>query len=940
MTTAAELFARVLEQPAHRQDAFLLRCTRKEPVLREEVQSLLRANRDAAGFLDSSPEPLSEALAEPLTTAVPGHRLIQKIGEGGSGTVHLAREEGSLRRNVAVKFLKRDGLSSSALERFDFERSVLATLQHQGIAKIFRAGTTEIGCPYYTMEWVDGQPIDTYANRRTLPVRTRVELFLEVCVAVAHAHQRGVIHGDVKPSNVLVSDVDGAPCPKLIDFGIAQVIGTDPVDATTTFGTLRSMSPEQRRGATPDTRCDIYALGVLLRWLLLGPPEGPSNGLSLIQGYEALSEDDRAALAGSRSTSAGRLWRALHGDLDHIVRKATSPDPKDRYQTVQALEQDLRATLGHRPLPSRPTRPGEILRKLVRRNPLGTIATLLALATGAVLLERTGRLESMNEAAAARENRAEADRRAWQDAADTTLRFFDQVFEQAAPDRPSGPATVRHLIDTAEEQFENTQPAVPLVRARIALSLGRIRARLLQYEKAIPLLREAHALLAEALPEDSRELAYLRIDFAQSIAASGHTDESRSLLKQALETLSEIAGEPRAFDARGSLAFAKLHSGDFTTAREELRQTYEDARRELGDDHAVTHSLGLGLSQVEQEFGDIEQARALIERHLDSIANDPQASLRRMVELRVAEASNLHRQGRLDEAEVELDGALADLSEANIQAPTQQHSSILLNQAKIAQSRRDAKRTLELFAEIVDMQSDLYGAEAPQTLNAATNLAAMLLNFRRLPDAQAILDEHDAAAAKLGGYDHAMFLRLKARALELQQKGSEALPIHDQILAILTEEFDNGHPIVLGSRRMRVVALSQTGQHDEAMAELEAIRATAENAFGEAHPEVVSTVSMLAFERARGGDQAAAEAELETILRLALEVHGPSHSSVQTAIGGVENLAGSTGNEDFRRRMQELLLSDLDERIASEPARPEWQSLRAAFSRRFGQPPR
>ena len=261
--------------------------------LRERVDTLLRAHAAAGSFLKSSPLTDEEGPG----TAIGRYKLLQKIGEGGFGVVYMAEQLEPVRRKVALKIIKLGMDTRQVVARFESERQALALMDHANIARVFDAGATESGRPYFVMELVRGVPITDYADRNALSLRERLELFVTVCRAVQHAHQKGVIHRDIKPTNVLVTLHDGVPVPKVIDFGIAKATNQRLTEKTvfTEFrqivGTPQYMSPEQAEmsGLDVDTRCDIYSLGVMLYELLTGTTPLEAERLRTL-GYSELQK--------------------------------------------------------------------------------------------------------------------------------------------------------------------------------------------------------------------------------------------------------------------------------------------------------------------------------------------------------------------------------------------------------------------------------------------------------------------------------------------------------------------------------------------------------------------------------------------------------------------------------------------------------------------------
>jgi serine/threonine protein kinase/Flp pilus assembly protein TadD len=436
MSREEDLFAEARVLPAAERHAYLAQHCADDPTLRVQVEGLL------AGFAEmerAGPTPFAANLAAPpeekTGDRLGRYRLVEKIGEGGCGVVWLAEQEEPVRREVALKVIKLGMDTREVIARFEAERQALAVMNHPNIAKVFDAGATDAGRPFFVMELVRGVAITRYCDDAKLSTEARLNLFIEVCHAIRHAHQKGIIHRDLKPSNILVadelrasvqpsSDAEAAPRrelepeartrPKIIDFGIAKATQGRLTDATmlTAFaqfiGTPAYMSPEQAEfsGLEIDPRSDVYSLGVLLYELLTGrPPFDPKTlqqaGLDEIRRIirevepprpstrlNTLTPADRTALAKFRDSAPAQLSTRLSGDLDGIVMHCLEKDRSRRYQSVDDLALDLQRHLRHEPVLARP--PGLAYRvgKLIRRHRLGfaTAAIVtLAVAFGATI---------------------------------------------------------------------------------------------------------------------------------------------------------------------------------------------------------------------------------------------------------------------------------------------------------------------------------------------------------------------------------------------------------------------------------------------------------------------------------------------------------------------------------------------------------------------------
>jgi serine/threonine protein kinase len=490
-THPEELFntARRLDDPQARK-AYLDQACAGNVQLRERIEALLAAHAGAGGFLDppaggadllhqTVPD---DSLRERPGTVIGPYKLLEQIGEGGMAVVFLAAQSRPIERKVALKVIRPGMDSHQVIGRFQAERQALALMDHLNIAKIYDAGTTDSGRPYFAMELVKGVPITRYCDEHRLQLRQRLDLFVQICSAVQHAHTKGIIHRDLKPSNVLVAMYDGKAVPKVIDFGIAKATGQPLTDRTmfTGFGTIvgtpQYMSPEQAElnQLDIDTRSDVYSLGVLLYELLTGstPLEHSRfKAAALLEMLRVVREEEPPkpstrlttteqlpTIAAQRGLEPRKLSGLVRGELDWIVMKALEKDRGRRYETANGLAMDVQRYVAGEPVLAAPASQWYRLRKFVRRyrGPVAAAGLVLLTLLAGIAGTTWGLVQAQRErhSAEAKEREAIVER----DAKGVALKAEQQARADEAKAREQAFAALRSMTaDVVERKFTQGQ---------------------------------------------------------------------------------------------------------------------------------------------------------------------------------------------------------------------------------------------------------------------------------------------------------------------------------------------------------------------------------------------------------------------------------------------------------------------------------------------------
>jgi serine/threonine protein kinase/tetratricopeptide (TPR) repeat protein len=635
------LFDRAADLPPEERDRFLDRECNDDPEMRDELLRLFGTDEEEAALAGVIGNLARTSLApaggpeDHEGAEIGSYRLVRPIGEGGMGVVWEAEQLRPVRRTVAIKLIKWGMDTKRVMARFASEQQTLARMNHHAIAQVFDAGATPKGRPYFVMELVPGEPITEYCDSRKLSLASRVDLFIRVCRGVLHAHRKGVLHLDLKPSNLLVLEEEGQSVPKIIDFGIAKAIEQNLTQATLTMelgrviGTPEYMSPEQAAGSEGevDTRSDVYSLGVVLYRLLCGSlPHDWTRTESQDDIRKRLEQDpipkpsrrlitlgtEAQEVAEGRGLEQTELRRALQNDLDWIVLRALERDPDRRYGSVTELAEDLERYLAHRPVLAGPPGAGYQASKFIRRHRVGVLAAAAVLLALSIGLATTS-------VALLRARSAEAVAASEAETAESVTTFLSGLFQASNPwEFEKGQAPdLGVLLDEAirkvlEDRIQDPQVGIRLARelAAVAISLDRMDDAQDLVDKAMTWIDAG----GDELKVERPEVLFLR---ARLAAVQWAPVEAEPLADAAIEAFLEVKGEDdpgyaKLLMLRGKLDFDRsLEKEAAVWYRQAIASMHSSSKLNLADLGAATSSLALCLSDPEERCRLAEEALAI-----------------------------------------------------------------------------------------------------------------------------------------------------------------------------------------------------------------------------------------------------------------------------------------------------------------------------------------
>ena len=830
-----EIAEHVAEMAPDKQEEELERLCNGVSGLREEVQALLSAANECDGRAQQQTRDDFDTETRGAGERIGRYRLLQCIGEGGFGEVWMADQIEPVKRRVAVKLIKPGMDSGQIIARFEAERQALALMDHPNIARVLDAGTTGNGRLYFVMELVKGVPITEYCRETKLDLRERVQLMSEVCLAVQHAHQKGVIHRDLKPANVLVGDVDGKPVPKVIDFGVAKALERPLTDRTlfTEFrqfvGTPEYMSPEQADLSMidVDTRSDVYALGVMLYELLVGTTPFETQELRSV-GFDEMRRIIRediplspsVRLHRSRASSAGQHGRVpeyllkqirlVRGELDWIVQKAIAKERDRRYASANDMADDLHRYLSNQPVDAGPPSFWYRSSRFVRRHrtavAVGLIFFLALSGFIALILWDNARVHAAEQIAIARAEEAERERAVTQ-AINTFLN--DDLLASAIPSVEQGQGrevSMRTVVDLASTKIGGQFPDQPLVEADIRSTLGR-------------------TYMALGILDSAEE------HFRASVR---------------LNELGRGPEDPMTLGAIDELTMVLIQLYKFEEAERNLRKLIDIREKRQGSEALSTLKTKEGLGVLMKRMGRYQEAEAFYDNALEYATRteglEHEDTLRSTTNL----AKLYMAQGRFAEAEA----LLEDVVEVRSRVFQKDHPLTLRSKQTYASSMRERgklQEALDICDALIEPYERVYGSHF-LTYQLQIERALILSAMGRLEEATAIMRE---AVAGVAQFRQPAFTGLCMAQVELGLmlarlgEDDEAEELASSAIASLLETLGPRHPTTLSMRTRFAEVLWLQSRRDEVQALLESTLSQQQEILGSSHPETIRSQNLL-----------------------------------------------------------------------------------------------
>ena len=806
-----QLFHAACALPIPERDAFAQAQAGDEPELLRELLAMLDVEEAAT---EAVRKPLREvATSLPIASELPAGtrfgpwQVERLIGKGGMGQVYLGqRADGAYELKVAIKVIGTQQSDSQRRAYFEFERQLLAQMQHPAIAQILDAGSDEHGRLYLVMEYVEGQSLTHWCSEHKLSLRERVKLLIRVTEGVQHAHQKGVIHRDLKPGNILISDVAGEPVPKIIDFGIAARTSDEGTQAMlVAAGTPGYMSPEQvSPDMDVDSRSDVYSLGAILFELVSGKrPRGTrttsdssNDPLRPSDRIQTLSPEEMSDLAAKLRTPPQRLRRVLRHDLDWIVARATQPDRSLRYPSATSFSDDLKRWLDGYPPQAAPHRRWRSMSKFIGRNRMMVaMYATLAIAVIGGLIATSWALHRAEQAIAGEK---------------AANRFLSDVLTSVDPaiSFDLDKALMQRVLNNASERIKTDLAKQPLARANIETTLAQTYINLGDSARGVEHLQSAYAIASDALGKDSLPAQTAIMELANQHTVKGELTQAEQLMRDNLPAAFALSAEDPLLAPRTQSRLGRnLHlQGRLDEAMPLLREAYETLLDRVGPEHQRSIDAGQFFAIGLGESGKMDEATLLMRELTERQARLQGEDHPQTLALRNSLAGFLAASGNTAAAETEF--------RTLIEAVSRQHGtmqamlpSLQANLALALNANDDPKKRAEagaLFQQAIDGLSERHGTEHPNLI---------MLNY------------HHANWLFANGQIEAARDKQAAVVTSIRKKFGDSFPrLPEMLHALARQELALGHAQQARQHAEEAIARIQAKPSEQTAALLEQLR--------------------------------------------------------------------------------------------------------------------
>jgi non-specific serine/threonine protein kinase/serine/threonine-protein kinase len=804
-------------------------------------------------------------------------RILELLGTGGMGEVYLAEQESPLKRQVALKIIKAGMDTREVIARFETERQALALMNHPNVARMFEAGTTESGRPYFVMEHVPGSPITTFCDEHKLDLRARLELFVPVCRAIQHAHQKGVIHRDIKPSNVLVTMEDDRPVPKVIDFGVAKATGRSLTEKTLftaqgqLLGTPAYMSPEQAQmtGQDVDTTSDVYSLGVLLYEMLAGSPPfdaqelrqagiaeinriirdvEPPRPSTKISTHGEATED----LAARRRVGPGKWRKMLAGELDWITMRAMAKEPERRYQAASELSSDIERYLGGEPVLARKPSSAYQLKKLISRN---KARSLLVFALVAVLVGSSVMVNLQARRIARERDRANQEA----ETAGRVSTFLVDLFQVADPEENLGNTiTAREILDEGVDRIEGELTDQPEIRAKLLQTMGNVYVSLALYEPARELLEEALETQEEYEGVGSLSTVGYLNSLGLVLREKGDFAGAEALFVRAVRIAEDSPEFPREELATllNSLATVQRDLGDYESATVAFERSLAIKKDELGPNHPDVGASLANWGAALYSAGDLSGARLKLEEALEIREAVLSPDHPDLAASRMNLGLVLSDLGEYEAARPQLERALV-IYEKAYGSDHPDVANVLVNLGTLFFNSGDFDSAGPLFERALRIREETLGPDHPEVAVALANVGNIHLMSGDPESALSCYERALSITEASYGAAHVQVATLLLNMGDIHRQlenADQARVCFERAIEIFEQSVGSGHPYVALCRQNIATILMDAGQFDAARPLFEQARVAFTETLGPSHQYTALALYNMACNEALSGD--------------------------------------------------------------------------------------